>query len=78
MRSPAAAGIRQRAVRFAAAGALLSWSFTTLAVAAKNVMTSVPAYLLIESAFTVIQGAIVGPLMAFALSRSALDPREAR
>src|SRR5947207_9615567 len=27
---------------------LLSWSFTTIAVAAKNVMTSVPDYLLLE------------------------------
>ena len=28
---------------------LLSWSFTTLAVAAKNVMTSVPIYLALET-----------------------------
>lgn len=32
-------------------------------------MISAPAYLLIESAFTVVQWAIVGPLMALALSR---------
>jgi hypothetical protein len=54
----------RRGLYFAAFGAVLSWSFTTLAVAAKNVMTSVPAYLLIESAFTVAQWLIVGPLMA--------------
>jgi len=32
-----------RGLSYAAFGAVLSWSFTTLAVAAKNVMTSVPA-----------------------------------
>ena len=34
---------------------LLSWSFTTIAVAAKNIMTSVPDYVLLESAFTILQ-----------------------
>lgn len=48
---------------------LLSWSFTTLAVAAKNVMVSVPDFLLLETAFTVLQFAIVGPLIAFAWRR---------
>lgn len=43
---------------------LLSWSFTTLAVAAKNVMSSVPTYLALETGFTVLQFAIVGPLIA--------------
>ena len=38
-----------RGLRYAALGAVLSWSFTTLAVAAKNIMTSVPDYLLIET-----------------------------
>jgi hypothetical protein len=47
----------------------LSWSFTTVAVAAKNVMTSVPDYLVIESAFTAVQWAIVGPLTALVSSR---------
>jgi len=60
----------KRGLRFAAFGALLSWSFTTLAVAAKNVMTSVPDYLLIESAFTLAQWAVVGPLMAFAHAKA--------
>ena len=49
--------------------AALSWSFTTLAVAAKNVMTSVPTYLWLETAFTLIQFAIVGPLIALAHRR---------
>ena len=68
---------RSAAVRglvYAAFGAVLSWSFTTIAVAAKNVMSSVPDYLLIESAFTAVQWAIVGPLTAFVLARpSATD-----
>ncbi len=62
------APLMHRAAQFAAIGAALSWSFTTLAVAAKNVMTSVPSYVLIETAFTVVQWAIVGPLMALALA----------
>jgi hypothetical protein len=59
-----------RGVRYAAFGALLSWSFTTLAVAAKNIMTSVPDYLVIETAFTAVQWIMVGPLTAFAFSRA--------
>jgi hypothetical protein len=46
--------------------AVLSWSFTTLAVAAKNVMTSVPDYVLLETGFTLVQFLIAGPLMALA------------
>jgi hypothetical protein len=46
--------------------ALLSWSFTTLAVAAKNIMSSVPLYVLLETGFTLLQFAIVGPLIALA------------
>ena len=70
--------VGRRGIYFAAFGAVLSWSFTTLAVAAKNVMTSVPDYLLIESAFTVVQWAIVGPLTALALSRVQAGVRPAR
>jgi len=46
--------------------ALLSWSFTTLAVAAKNIMASVPTYLLLETGFTMLQFLVVGPLIALA------------
>jgi hypothetical protein len=46
--------------------ALLSWSFTTLAVAAKNVMTSVPDFLVLETGFTIVQFIVVGPLIALA------------
>lgn len=60
-----------RGLKYAAFGAALSWSFTTLAVAAKNVMTSVPDYLVIETAFTAVQWILVGPLTAFAFGGSA-------
>jgi hypothetical protein len=54
--------------RYAAVGGLLSWSFTTVAVAAKNLMASVPDYLLIETAFTLVQWTIVAPLTVLAFS----------
>jgi hypothetical protein len=51
-------------LRFAAGAALLSWSFTTLAVAAKHPMTSVPDFIAIETGFTLVQVLLVGPLLA--------------
>ena len=57
-----------RGLRYAAFGAVLSWSFTTLAVAAKNRMTSVPDYLIIETAFTAVQWSMVGPLTSIAFA----------
>jgi hypothetical protein len=57
-----------RALAYGAVGAVLSWSFTTLAVGAKNVMASVPDYLLIETAFTLVQWVVVAPLTALAWS----------
>jgi len=60
-----------RALRYGFTGAALSWSFTTLAVAAKNVMASVPSYLLIETAFTVVQWALVAPLTVAAFSHQS-------
>jgi hypothetical protein len=57
-----------RGLVYAAVGAALSWSFTTIAVAAKNVMTSVRDYLVIETAFTVVQWIMVGPLTALAFA----------
>jgi hypothetical protein len=59
-----------RAIGYAAFGAVLSWSFTTLAVAAKNLMSSVPDYLLIETGFTLVQWLLVGPLTVLLLRRS--------
>ncbi len=54
---------------FGLGAGLLSWSFTTLAVAAKNIMNSVPDYLLLETAFTALQFVVVGPLIALAHRR---------
>jgi hypothetical protein len=54
--------LRTKVVTYGVVGALLSWSFTTLAAAAKNVMTSVPDFLLIETAFTIVQWMMVAPL----------------
>jgi len=59
-----------RGLAYATLGAVLSWSFTTLAVAAKNVMSSVPHYLVIETAFTIVQWLMVGPLTALVLAGS--------
>jgi len=57
-----------RTWRYALLGALLSWSFTTLAVAAKNVMSSRADYLVIETAFTSTQWVLVAAVTA-AISR---------
>ncbi len=64
-----------RALAYAALGAVLSWSFTTLAVAAKNVMASVPNYLLIETGFTLVQWLMVGPLTALACASTRASMR---
>lgn len=68
--------VLSRALTYGAFGAVLSWSFTTLAVAAKNIMTSVPDYLMIETAFTAAQWVMVGPLTALAFGQ--LSPRTDR
>lgn len=51
-----------RALGYGIAGAVLSWSFTTLAVSAKNVMASVPDYMAMETAYTALQWLMVAPL----------------
>ena len=63
------ATLASRVLTYGALGAVLSWSFTTLAVAAKNQMASVPSYLLIETAFTVVQWSMVAPLTVLAATR---------
>jgi ABC-type sugar transport system permease subunit len=68
------ATLLSRGLLYAICGAALSWSFTTLAVAAKNVMASVPDYLVIETAFTVVQWIMVGPLTALAFGQRS--PRD--
>lgn len=57
---------RRSALRSGLAFAALSWSYTTLAVAAKHPMASVPEYMLLETAFTLLQFALVAPAMALA------------
>ncbi len=52
------------AALFAAGAAVLSWTFTTLAVAAKHPMTAIGPYVALESAFTAVQFALVAPLLA--------------
>ncbi|MFN7961874.1 MAG: hypothetical protein U0002_11430 [Thermoanaerobaculia bacterium] len=54
------------ALQFGVVFGLLAWSFTTLPVAAKYRMTSVPDFLLLETAFTALQFAVVSPLIALA------------
>jgi hypothetical protein len=54
------------AAAFGATFGLIAWSFTTLPVAAKYRMASVRSFLLLESAFTAVQFAIVSPLLALA------------
>jgi hypothetical protein len=49
----------------------IAWSFTTLPVAAKYRMTSVADFMVLESAFTVLQFAVVAPLLALAHRRAA-------
>src|SRR5581483_8626585 len=61
----------ERVALYSAGGAALSWSFTTPAVAAKNVMASVPRYIRIETAFTVVQWLMVGPLTALAFDQAS-------
>jgi hypothetical protein len=67
-------GLASKAFAYGVFGVLLSWSFTTLAVAAKNVMSSVPDYLIIETAFTVVQWVLVAPLTALAFGRAKRAP----
>jgi hypothetical protein len=56
------------ALKFAALAIPLAWSFLVLAVSAKHHMSSVSGFLLIESAFIVVQYLVVSPLMALAFS----------
>lgn len=54
------------ALAFGITFAALAWSFTTLPVAAKYRMSSVADFLLLESSFTILQFAVVAPLIALA------------
>jgi hypothetical protein len=54
------------ALRFFGVSALLAWSFTTLPVTAKYQMSSVVDFMKLETGFTILQFAIVAPLIALA------------
>ncbi len=51
---------------FAAIAGVLAWSFVVLPVAAKYRMTSVVSFMQLETAFTHVQFAVTGPLIALA------------
>lgn len=54
------------ALQFFAIFATLAWSFVVLPVAAKYNMTSVSQFIVLETAFTLIQFAVTAPLIALA------------
>ena len=57
------------AAKFAALAAPLAWSFLVIAVGAKHHMASVAGYVGIETAFILVQYAIVSPLIALVYAR---------
>ena len=56
------------ALKFTAVAFPLAWSFMVLAVSAKHHMSSVSGFLLIETAFLLVQYVVVSPLIALAFS----------
>lgn len=54
------------AVRFFLIFSVLAWSFTTLPVAAKYEMASIPMFLALETTFTLAHFLVVSPLIALA------------
>jgi len=59
-------GWGRNALRFGLVFGALAWSFTILPVAAKFQMTSVRDFIMLETGFTVLQYAVVSPLIALA------------
>lgn len=53
-------------IRYALVLSLIVWTYTTLAVGAKHIMNSVPDFVMIETAFTLVQFLITAPLIAWA------------
>ncbi len=63
---------KKSALQFGTVFGILAWSFTTLPVAAKYQMSSVPDFLLLETGFTILQFAVVAPLIALAYRAARL------
>jgi len=68
MREAGQSWLRQ-GLKFGLLVGLFAWSYSTIAVAAKHVMISVPTFLMLETGFTMLHYAIVGPLIALAHRR---------
>jgi hypothetical protein len=66
MFAPSSSSVTSLTLKYVILGSLLSWSFTTVAVGAKNIMSSVPRFIGIETAFTVLQWVMVAPLTVLA------------
>ena len=66
------------ALKFFAVFGVLAWSFATLPVAAKYRMTSVADFLLLETAYTAVQFALVSPLIALAQRTRSPQPQGVR
>lgn len=62
------------ALAFGASFGLLAWSFAVLPVAAKYRMASVQDFVVLETAFTVVQFLIVSPLIALAYRSGTAKP----
>lgn len=54
------------ALKFGLIFGTLAWSFLVLPTAAKNNMTSVSSFMILETGFTILQYAVVSPLIALA------------
>ena len=59
------------ALKFALLACPLAWSFLVIAVSAKHQMSSVTGFFLIETAFILVQYAVVSPLIAAVYSRKS-------
>ena len=57
---------KSSAGRFFALFSLLAWSYTTLPIAAKYQMASIPPFLALETSFTLVHFLVVSPLIALA------------